>query len=760
MNITESEKHSPLVLVVDDDKFMRIQQRLAMEQAGYRVAEANDGEQALAAFTSLHPDIVLLDAMMPVMDGFTFCNKLQKFPEEERIPVLMITALEDQESVDRAFEAGALDYITKPIHWGVLRQRVRRILQESQATKELKQQTQRALVSEEQLRCALDAAHMSSWDWQIPSGSAKDSAPYEALLRNVHPEDQQLVRQAVVSAIEQEADYDINMEVRVVEPDSTIRWVAKKGRVFHDQAGSTVLLAGVDMDITERKCSEQKIREQAALLDIATDAIFVQDLENKIVFWNKSAERLYGWKADEVIGKSALQLFSRETLPQFHKNLEILTQEGEWQGELNQVTKKGKKIIVESRWTLVRDRQQKSKSILIVNTDITEKKKLEVQFLRAQRMESLGTLAGGIAHDLNNVLAPIMMAAQLLELKLDDDQSKQLLSIMETNVKRGADLIKQVLSFARGMEGERANIQVGHLITEIKKIASKTFPKYIDIRTDLQTRELWTVSGDATQLHQVLMNLCVNARDAMPDGGTLNISAENFVIDENYVRINPEAKVGSYIIITISDTGIGIPPEILDRIFEPFFTTKDVGKGTGLGLSTVVGIIKSHGGFINVYSEVEKGTQFRVYLPATKTLEIQEVTDNSCGKYTGRGELILVVDDEAPICEVTKTSLEVSNYRVITASDGIEALALYAQYKEEISVVLIDMMMPSMDGSTAIHMMQKMNPKVKIVAASGFTFTDKVTDVASLGVKTFLHKPYTTEQLLKTLHEVINTKSN
>ncbi|MBW4573982.1 MAG: response regulator [Aphanothece sp. CMT-3BRIN-NPC111] len=760
MNITESEKHSPLVLVVDDDKFMRIQQRLAMEQAGYRVAEANDGEQALAAFTSLHPDIVLLDAMMPVMDGFTFCHLLHTFPEEERIPVLMITALEDQESVDRAFEAGAIDYITKPIHWGVLRQRVRRLLQESQATKELKQQTQRALVSEEQLRCALDAAHMSSWDWHIPSGSANESASYEAFLRNVHPEDQQLVRQAVVSAIEQEADYDINMEVRVLQPDSTIRWVAKKGRVFYDQAGSTVLLAGVDMDITERKCSEQKISEQAALLDIATDAIFVQDLENQVLFWNKSAERLYGWKADEMIGNSALELFSRETLPQFHKNLKILTQEGEWQGELNQVTKKGKKIIVESRWTLVRDRQGKSKSILIVNTDITEKKKLEVQFLRAQRMESLGTLAGGIAHDLNNVLAPIMMAVQLLELKLDDEQSQQLLSIMETNVKRGADLIRQVLSFARGIEGERANIQVGHLITEIKKIASKTFPKYIDIRIDVQTRELWTVSGDATQLHQVLMNLCVNARDAMPDGGTLNISAENFVIDEHYVRINPEAKVGPYIVITISDTGIGIPPEILDRIFEPFFTTKDVGKGTGLGLSTVIGIIKSHGGFINVYSEVEKGTQFKVYLPATKTLETHQVTDNSCEKFIGRGELILVVDDEASICEVTKTSLEISNYRVITASDGIEALALYAQHKEEISVVLIDMMMPSMDGSTAIRMMQKMNQKVKIVAASGFTFTDKVTDVARLGVKTFLHKPYTTDQLLKTLHEVINKKSN
>lgn len=239
--------------------------------------------------------------------------------------------------------------------------------------------------------------------------------------------------------------------------------------------------------------------------------------------------------------------------------------------------------------------------------DVTERKKLESQLLRAQRMESIGTLAGGMAHDLNNLLTPMMLSLKMLKEKLTDEKSQLLLTILENNSQRGADLIKQVLSFSRGVEGERNPLQAKYIISEIEKIAKETFPKKIEIRTDIQ-KDLSIISGDATQLHQVLMNLCVNARDAMPYGGTLNISAENFLVDVNYARMNTEAKVGTYVVITVSDTGTGIPPPILDRIFEPFFTTKEPGKGTGLGLSTAQAIVKSHGGFINVYSAVGKAS--------------------------------------------------------------------------------------------------------------------------------------------------------
>ncbi|MDJ1422319.1 MAG: ATP-binding protein [Candidatus Methanoperedens sp.] len=300
-------------------------------------------------------------------------------------------------------------------------------------------------------------------------------------------------------------------------------------------------------------------------------------------------------------------------------------------------------------------------------------------------------------------------------------------------------------------------LQVAHLIYEIKKIAKETFPRSIETRTDI-VKDLWTISGDATQLHQVMMNLCVNARDAMQDGGVLSISAENLFIDENYARMNIDARVGNYIAITVSDTGTGIPSEILDRIFEPFFTTKEPGKGTGLGLSTVHAIVKGHGGFVNVYSEVGKGTTFKIYLPAIITTGELKVQVQRYEPSTGQGELVLVVDDEARICESTRRVLETHGYKAITANDGAEAVALYVQYREVVEVVLVDMMMPVMDGQACIRALRKINPGIRIIAVSGLVGNGKLIRIAGTPVHAFLSKPYTTEKLLKTIHDVLSAK--
>lgn len=391
---------------------------------------------------------------------------------------------------------------------------------------------------------------------------------------------------------------------------------------------------------------------------------------------------------------------------------------------------------------------------MVVNTDITQKKLLESQFLRAQRLESIGTLSSGIAHDLNNVLAPILMTAQLLESQLQDERSKRLLPILINNAKRGANLVKQVLSFTRGIEGDRTLVQPEPLINEIKQVIKETFPKTIQVSEEIP-QNLWMIKGDATQLHQVMMNLCVNARDAMPNGGKLSICAANFIVDENYAQMHLDAKVGSYIMISVADTGIGISPEVLDRVFEPFFTTKELGKGTGLGLSTVLGIVNSHNGFINVQSHINKGSNFQVYLPAQEIKEIQEEVERDFP--LGEGELILVVDDEDSIRDITKKSLESYNYKAITASDGIEAIALYAEHRNEISVVLTDIIMPMMDGLTTIRTLQKINPQVKIIAVSGLISNDKVNTITEVGIKAFLSKPYTAKQLLQTIGDV---KSN
>ncbi len=509
-------------------------------------------------------------------------------------------------------------------------------------------------------------------------------------------------------------------------------------------------------DITERRRAEEKVQEQAALLDKAHDAIAVYDMEHRLIYWNKGAERLYGWTAGEVIGKNHDELLHKEESPQFIEAKKRVIEEGEWTGELHHVTKEGKEIIVESRWTLVHDSKGKPKSILAINTDITAKKNLETQLLRAQRLESIGTLASGITHDINNVLSPIMMSLQLLQEKFPDDESRKLLDILERSTQRGADLVKQVQSFARGVKGERVALQVTRIVSEIRQIIKETFPKSIEFRIDI-SRELWTIMGDATQLHQVLMNLCVNARDAMPDGGVLGICAENIFIDKNYARMNIEAKVGRYIVITVSDTGTGIPHEIIDRIFDPFFTTKKPGKGTGLGLPTALAIVKSHSGFINVYSEVNRGTTFKVYLPAVKANIAQEVEEH-IKLPAGQGEVILVVDDEAQIREIASLTLETHGYRVLTANDGAEAIAVYAQNNDKIKVVLMDMMMPVMEGAASIRELRKINPEVRIIAVSGLTERNKLARVAITHIHAFLPKPFTSERLLKTIREVISAK--
>ncbi|KJH73299.1 hybrid sensor histidine kinase/response regulator [Aliterella atlantica] len=548
-----------------------------------------------------------------------------------------------------------------------------------------------------------------------------------------------------------------NLEFQMIRSDGKIIPVSVSATALTSQ-GNFLRSRFVVIDISDRKRAEEKNREQAALLDITTDAIFVQDLKYRILFWNKGAERLYERESAAVLGKNAIELLYQagETRSQF-ADIEItLLQQEQWQGELQQLTFSGKTIVVASRWTLVRDEAGNPKSILTVNTDITEKKQLERQFLRVQRLESLGTLASGIAHDFNNILTPILAAVQLLPMKVSslDEQSLGLLTLIEDSTKRGAALVKQILAFARGAEGKKVPLQVRHILSEAIQVVRQTFPKNIKISSDISSANLWTVAADANQLHQVLLNLCVNARDAMPSGGNLTLFLENQQIDAAYARMNLEACVGSYVVIKVTDTGTGMPPEVLERIFDPFFTTKEPGKGTGLGLSTVLGIVKNHGGFIKVDSEVGRGTEFSIYLAAIA--DAARAQDEKLALLQGQHELILVVDDEPLICQVTQTTLEAYNYQALVASDGYEAIALYVERAREIDAVLMDIMMPTIDGLTAIHTLQELNPHIKIIATSGLASNKQLAQDIGSSVKAFLSKPYTAKELLDTLQRVLS----
>ena len=527
-----------------------------------------------------------------------------------------------------------------------------------------------------------------------------------------------------------------------------------------DPAGRFMGVASLVQDITEHKRAEEHVREQAALLDKAQDAIFVLDSDDRIIYWNKSAERIYGWTAAEAIGKTTVELlFKGVVTPQFANIIKTVNERGEWVGELQEYTKDGKIVTVQERCNLIRDEQGRPKSRLIINTDITEKKNFETQFLRSQRMEGIGALAGGIAHDLNNVLTPLLVAVQILKEKVSDEDGQKLLQALETNVQRGASLVKQVLAFGRGVTGERIAVNPKHIAREIKQIIHETFPKSVEFELH-SAPDLWTITGDPTQLHQVLLNLSVNARDAMPKGGKLSIHMENVMFDETYAGMNPEAKVGPYVCIKVTDTGMGIPKEIQDKIFDPFFTTKELGKGTGLGLSTTLTIVKSHGGFIHCHSAPGKGSVFEIYLPANATLVAVETAPAEESRLPrGHNELVLVVDDEEPIRRIAQKTLERYGYRVLLAADGAEAVSLYAPRQQEIGAVITDMLMPIMDGPATIIALIAINSDVKIVSSSGMASDGGMTKARNAGVRYFIPKPYTAETMLNTLHEVLHGKS-
>jgi len=507
------------------------------------------------------------------------------------------------------------------------------------------------------------------------------------------------------------------------------------------------------IDITERKRAEERLQEQAAMLNRAHDAIIVRNFDDrKIVFWNNGAERLYGWSASEAIGQRVSLILA--DAGQLELISQTLLSTGEFRGELKEITKDRRELIVDVSSTLLRNSDGSPRSVLSINHDITEQTKLKTQLLRSQRLESIGTLASGVAHDLNNILTPILMCSEVLRANPCAEDANSAISLIEDSARRGAGIVKQVLTFSRGIEGERVTISPRHLIDEMVDITRKTFPKSIEISARCSD-ELRSILGDPTQLHQMLLNLCVNARDAMPDGGSLVLAAENHDVDENYASMTPGAKTGPHVMFRVSDTGTGMSRATVDKIFDPFFTTKEVGKGTGLGLSTTLGIVKSHGGFISVYSEQGRGTTFKIFLPTVGSDAGPRRMTSAPELINGNDELTLLVDDETNIRCVTKMILEKHNYRVIEASDAPEALATFAQQMSSINAVITDIMMPYMDGVALIRALKKMKENLVFVASTGQGDEPRLPELHELGVKNFLPKPYGTSQLLKTLHDAL-----
>ena len=523
-----------------------------------------------------------------------------------------------------------------------------------------------------------------------------------------------------------------------------------------NEAGKITHFLAVKEDITERKRVEEQLRKLSHAVEQSPSAIIITDPAGKIEYVNPKFTEVTGYSSAEAVGNTPRLLKSGETPAETYRQLwGTITGGKEWRGEFHNKKKNGQLYWESAAISPIMDERGNITHFLAENEDVTAKKQLEAQFLRAQRLESIGHLAGGIAHDLNNILAPVLLSVEFLRDEVKSEEGLSMLETLETSARRGADIVKQVLTFARGVEGQHVHLQPGHLVKEMAKIIRETFPKAITLKTDL-LKSRWLVSGDATQLHQVLLNLTVNARDAMPQGGTLSLAVEDVLLDADAVRFLPGAKPGPYAVLKVSDTGTGIPPEIADKIFDPFFTTKGLEKGTGLGLSTVLGIVKSHGGFIQFDSTAGRGAEFKCWLPArTETAALAE-TKPLQALPPGQGELILVVDDEEAVRFITRQILAANGYRTLTASNGIDAAALYAEKGSQIDLVLTDLNMPGMSGVDTIAAIRKLNPNARIVVAAGLESATDIQTLNQLNLAGVLNKPFDADLLFDLLHRSLH----
>jgi PAS domain S-box-containing protein len=537
-------------------------------------------------------------------------------------------------------------------------------------------------------------------------------------------------------------------EVRMVSPAGPQFWALLAATAA--PPGMRVVLS----DITEGKQAAEAHARLAMAVEHAAETIVITDHAGAILYANPAFEKTSGYTRAEALGQNPRLLKSGKHDAEFYRRLWAMLAAGQvWSGGMINKRKDGTFYEEDVNISPVRDAAGKIVNYVAVKRDITEQKKLEAQLRRTQRLESIGTLAGGIAHDLNNALAPIMMSAELLRLEFPDTASR-LLEVIQASAKRGADMVKQLLTFAKGIEGERLLLQPRHLLKEMEKLIQNTFLNEIELRTHYP-KDLWTILGDATQLHQVLLNLCVNARDAMPGGGTLTLEGENQELDAAHASTVPEAKPGRYVVWRVKDTGTGIPPEVLERIFDPFFTTKGPDKGTGLGLSTTLGIVKSHGGFIRVCSTPGQGSTFAVYLPACGTdASGTALLTKADTAFRGHGETILVVDDEPAMCIVLRTILTKFNCKVLTAGDGADALLQVAEHQTELRAVITDLHMPNMDGLAFVRVLKGRLPGAGIIVASGRMEERDENEFKQLGVHAVLQKPFALEQLVEALKTV------
>lgn len=748
----------------DENDHLLVKEMLAAEGLTCELTLTRTRPEFEQALRAGHYDLILSDYTLPSYDGMKALALARQW--QSRVPFIFFSGTIGEEIAVESLKTGATDYVVKQRPRRLVAA-VRRALQEAEERARLEAAHTALRESEERFRIVARATNDVIWEWNLQKQELWHSDNFASVFGQrpdarvsltelwstfLHPDDRERILASVEALLAAGGPVWWG-EYRFRRADGSYAHVLDRAFVTYDQDGQPVRMVGVAIDMTERKQAEEKIREQAALLDKAHDAIIVCDLDECIAYWNQSAERVYGWSASEAAGRRMGDLLFQQLPLSLTAARRSVLDTGEWLGELQQTTRDGTPITVQSSWTLVRDANGRPTAELIINTDITEHKKLEAKFLRTQRLESLGILVGGIAHDLNNALAPVIMGAGLLRSYPLPPEAAEVLDTMSNSARRGADMVQHILTFARGGDASKTLIRVDQLAKEMARLINDTFPKSITCRVRVNP-DSWPVSGLSTQLHQVLMNLCINARDAMAKGGTLTLATTNVLVTQAQAAPHAGVSPGRFLCLSVTDTGTGIPSHQLAEIFQPFFTTKAPGHGTGLGLSTSLTIVRGHGGFVEVESQPGVGSEFKVYLPAVETAAPTEEPVMAAFP-AGNGEGILIVDDEASICALAKTALENYGYRVLTAASGSEAVALMATAFKEIQLVLTDKSMPLMDGVATAQALRKLKPDLKIILFSGHQRVKKSETDVQMKADAFIEKPFTVEKLLSVVYEVL-----
>ncbi|MEM1158949.1 MAG: PAS domain S-box protein [Verrucomicrobiota bacterium] len=562
-------------------------------------------------------------------------------------------------------------------------------------------------------------------------------------------DDREWVREDVNLALSRKTRYELTY--RIQHRSKGVRWLWERGQGVYDANGKTIKLEGFISDVTDQQVTYSRMRNQAELIDKAHNAIIVCDQAGTILFWNQGASRLYGFPKEQVEGKPIKEVLKTRG-ERLHDAVLEVRRGGEWSGELIRVCADGSEKTVESRWTIASvDQSDDDGTILTIDSDITERRNLERQFLRAQRMESVGNLAGGVAHDLNNILSPIMMSAELLEDVVSNEQEQKILNRISDGTRRAADLVQQLLSFSRGLDSSRKILEIPALIPDMKTLVQDALPETMQLRFMCET-DLPQIRANPVQLNQVLLNLGLNARDAMQGKGDLDIR----IYKNLKTQVPPEIIPGNFVVIEVRDTGSGIPEEMRDQIFEPFFTTKSESGGSGLGLSSSLSIIQNHGGFIDLESHAGQGTTFRVFLPALGMRLDDDEENDPPPADPGQKSHVLVVDDESTMRSILAKSLEKLSYPVKTASHGQEALNLLDRNTDMIGVVLTDINMPVLDGIELARALKEKYPDLPIIAMSGFEQEDSLNHQTEQNglFDYFLPKPFSSNDLSKVLEKV------